>query len=275
MKPWIAHLGRGVVGLAAVAERGDAREVEDLAVLLLDEVLLGGPGHQERTAQVDAHDQVPVLVGHLEQQVVAGDAGVVDQHVDPAELVDDPRDRGLDGLGVADVGADADGLRVALQRQLRRQPRRPRPRRGRRSRPRRPPRRTGWRTPNPMPRAAPVTTATRPSYRPMGRHPRRTASPEPIRGRPARSELRGPAPRRRRGSGRSSSRPPSSTSGVSSWWTGSNRASTERGRSPSQLVACSMTRSLPTASTMTTLPTAPRTRRCRISPRRFSWATNV
>jgi hypothetical protein len=59
-------------------------------------VLLGRPGHQERAAQVHADDQVPVVVGHLEQQVVAGDAGVVDQDVDAAELLDDPVDRGLD-----------------------------------------------------------------------------------------------------------------------------------------------------------------------------------
>ena len=43
-----AHLGGGVVGLAAVAQRGDAGEVEDLAVLLLHEPRLGGLGHVER-----------------------------------------------------------------------------------------------------------------------------------------------------------------------------------------------------------------------------------
>jgi hypothetical protein len=49
---------------------------------------------------------VPVGVGHLEQQVVAGDAGVVDQHDRRAELGGDPVDGGLHLLGVADVGAD-------------------------------------------------------------------------------------------------------------------------------------------------------------------------
>ena len=58
--------------------------------------------------EVDVHDQVPVLLGHLEEQVVAGDAGVVDQDVDPAELVDDALHRGLRGGGVDDVAADAD-----------------------------------------------------------------------------------------------------------------------------------------------------------------------
>jgi hypothetical protein len=68
---------------------------------------------------VDVDDQVPVLVGHLEQQVVAGDAGVVDQDVDAAELLDDPGDRGVDRGGVADVGADADVLLVPGRGELR------------------------------------------------------------------------------------------------------------------------------------------------------------
>src|SRR5205085_11646604 len=54
--------------------------------------------------------QVPVVLAHLEQQVVAGDAGVVDEDVDPTQVRDDPLDRGLDGGGVGHVGADADGL---------------------------------------------------------------------------------------------------------------------------------------------------------------------
>src|SRR5215213_2646855 len=90
------HLGGRVVGLTAIAERGDARDVHDLAVLLLDEVLLSSLGHQERTLEVHAHDQVPVLLGHLEEQVVASDPRVVDEDVDPAQLSDDPLDRGVD-----------------------------------------------------------------------------------------------------------------------------------------------------------------------------------
>ena len=45
-------------------------------------------------------------VAHLEQQVVAGDTGVVDQHDRRPELVGDPGDRGLDGARVGDVDAD-------------------------------------------------------------------------------------------------------------------------------------------------------------------------
>ena len=75
-----AGLGRRVVGLAAVAQRRGAGEVDDPAPLGLDHVLLRGAGHEEGAAQVHVHDRVPVGVGHLEQHVVADDAGVVDQH---------------------------------------------------------------------------------------------------------------------------------------------------------------------------------------------------
>jgi hypothetical protein len=71
----------------------------------LDHVLLHRAGHEERSPQVHVHDQVPVGVGHLEQQVVAGDPSVVDQHDRRAELGGYPVDRRLHLLGVPDVGA--------------------------------------------------------------------------------------------------------------------------------------------------------------------------
>ena len=54
------------------------------------------------------HDGVPVVLGHLEQQVVADDAGVVDEDVKAAELGDGAVHRGLDLVGDGHVGADAD-----------------------------------------------------------------------------------------------------------------------------------------------------------------------
>ena len=39
------------------------------------------------TFHVDLVDQIPVGVGHLGEALVAQDAGVVDYHVDPAEVV--------------------------------------------------------------------------------------------------------------------------------------------------------------------------------------------
>ena len=50
--------------------------------------------------EVDAHDLAPLVVGHLEGGLVDAGAGVVHEHVDPAEA--------LDALGEQplDVGAD-------------------------------------------------------------------------------------------------------------------------------------------------------------------------
>jgi hypothetical protein len=101
-------LGGGVVGLPAVAQRRGARQVHDPAPAGLDHVRLDGAGDQERAAQVHRHDGVPVGVAHLEQQVVAGDAGVVHQHGRRAERVGDLRDGGLHRVGVADVRADGE-----------------------------------------------------------------------------------------------------------------------------------------------------------------------
>jgi hypothetical protein len=97
-------LGGGVVRLAAVAERRGARQVDDAAPLRLGHVLLHGAGHEERTAQVHVHHDVPVGVCHLEQQVVAGDPGVVHQHDRRAQLRGHAVDGGLRLLGVPDVG---------------------------------------------------------------------------------------------------------------------------------------------------------------------------
>jgi hypothetical protein len=68
-----------------------------------------GPGEQEVPAQMDADDEVPVLVGHAEQHPVAQDAGVVDHDVQPAQL----HRRGDQRVGrrpLADVATDEGGL---------------------------------------------------------------------------------------------------------------------------------------------------------------------
>ncbi len=55
---------------------------------------------------MDSHHEVPVLDGHLEQQVVADDAGVVDEDRRRAEFSDDGFEGGINGRRVADVGAN-------------------------------------------------------------------------------------------------------------------------------------------------------------------------
>ncbi|CAB4924196.1 unannotated protein [freshwater metagenome] len=111
-------LGRGVVGLAEVADlAGGGADADDPAALaLLAQLHRGGAGAGERAAQVGGDDRVELLVGHLPQRGVAQDAGVVDQHVQPAELGDGAVDQRLGGLagpdghdlgdGAAPVGGD-------------------------------------------------------------------------------------------------------------------------------------------------------------------------
>jgi hypothetical protein len=74
------RLGRGVVGLPAVALRRRRRQVDDPAVLLGRHVGLARAGHEEGALEVHRHHGVPVALGHLEDEVVADDAGVVDEH---------------------------------------------------------------------------------------------------------------------------------------------------------------------------------------------------
>ena len=81
-----SELGHGVVGLAEVAvEARGRRGHEDAAVFLLPQVGPGGHGHPLRPQHVDQIDQVPVLLAHLGEGLVAQDAGVVDDDVDTAE----------------------------------------------------------------------------------------------------------------------------------------------------------------------------------------------
>jgi crotonobetainyl-CoA:carnitine CoA-transferase CaiB-like acyl-CoA transferase len=61
---------------------------------------LDRPGHQEGTAQVHRDDRVPVGLGHLEQQIVPGDSGVVHEHRRCAKLSGHPADGRSDLVGV-------------------------------------------------------------------------------------------------------------------------------------------------------------------------------
>jgi hypothetical protein len=92
-------LGRGVVDLARVAThpggRGDLHDLPDdsLAPLRLGLELgaqVGGEGAQdaEGRGHVNVHDRVPLLVGHLLDDVVPRVARVVHDHVEPAEALD-------------------------------------------------------------------------------------------------------------------------------------------------------------------------------------------
>src|SRR6478735_3946858 len=95
---------------AAVAQRRGGGERDDAAELGLDHVRLDGLGHQERALEVDVHHEVPVGLAHLEEQVVAEHARVVDEDRRCAELGGHPRHGGLHLGTVRHIAADGEGL---------------------------------------------------------------------------------------------------------------------------------------------------------------------
>ena len=74
---------------AARVDRVDRRDVDDrAAVALLPHLRRGGPDAEERAADVDAEDAVELGRRHVLEQEVREHAGVVDEHVEPAEALD-------------------------------------------------------------------------------------------------------------------------------------------------------------------------------------------
>src|ERR1700761_5808327 len=112
-----AGLGRGVVGLAGVAagahDRGD---VDDAAEALLHHRAHDLARHAEDRLQVGVVHRVPVGVLHAHGEVVARDAGVVDQHVHAAVFLDDAVDQRRHARGVVDVELDTLAAGVSGQR---------------------------------------------------------------------------------------------------------------------------------------------------------------
>ena len=81
-------LGGGIVGLADLAllavDRGD---VDDAAMAPVAHAVDDLARHVEDAVHIDADHVGPLVVAHLVEEAVAGDAGVVDQDVDGAELI--------------------------------------------------------------------------------------------------------------------------------------------------------------------------------------------
>jgi hypothetical protein len=109
--PGVGHrrdraLRSAVVGLTEVAHLRSGHRVHDRSARALiahpQRTLLRAP---ERAARVDPHHELPLVVGHLEEALVAHDPGVVHHRVDRTELVDALADELLRALARADVGA--------------------------------------------------------------------------------------------------------------------------------------------------------------------------
>jgi hypothetical protein len=75
---------------------------------------LACPAEVERPLEVDPQHGVPVLLFHAHEEGVAGDAGVVDQVVDPAVGRGHGGRDAVGGRGVADVGVAGLGPAAGL-----------------------------------------------------------------------------------------------------------------------------------------------------------------
>src|SRR5690606_33866881 len=106
-----ARFGGGIIDLAILARLAvDRPDIDDAAPAAFDHAGETGLGHVETAAQVDAHDVVPIVIAHPGEGAVAGDAGIVDDDIDRADLCRDAGAAVEAGLMVADVpfiGGDA------------------------------------------------------------------------------------------------------------------------------------------------------------------------
>ena len=73
-------------------------------------MLNGGLGGEEKAEDVEVELTVEVLGGDGVERREFEDAGVVDEDVDLAELLDGGGDESVDLILFGDVGADGDGL---------------------------------------------------------------------------------------------------------------------------------------------------------------------
>ena len=108
-------LRRAVVRLAHLAGLpGHRRDVDDPPAPRLEHRAGDGLGHPEGAEQVRLEDLAPRLLAHPHDQVVAGDARVVDEDVDLAERIEGGLHDALGGVRVRDVALD--GERPAPER---------------------------------------------------------------------------------------------------------------------------------------------------------------
>src|SRR5579859_1615502 len=104
-------LGGGIVDLAVLAGLPvDRADVDDPSPAPRAHPREGRLGHVEATAEIGVDHRLPLLVGLLENGAVAGDAGIVNDDINGAEIVLDLLHAGEAGLMVAHVplvGGDA------------------------------------------------------------------------------------------------------------------------------------------------------------------------
>ena len=104
-----AGLGRGVVGLALLGAPAEHRGVvHDRALAALVHVGQHGAQAAERAGERHVEHLGPLLVGHVGDQAVAAEAGVVHPDVDVAEVLERGGEQRLHVVLVGDVAAQRD-----------------------------------------------------------------------------------------------------------------------------------------------------------------------
>ena len=104
-------LRRRIVGLADVALLADhRRDAHDPPGAAFEHLRQRGLTEEERAREVDLEHAMPVVVGHLQHRVIAGDPGVVDEDVEASVLLDHLPDDAPAVFGKADVAAVDAGL---------------------------------------------------------------------------------------------------------------------------------------------------------------------
>ena len=110
VSPTSAPLAGGVVAQPVhAAQAGDRGVVDDDARLPADHVRDHATRDNPRALQVDVEHRVPLRLGQLVGEAVGADAGVVEQHVDAAELLGRRSHGGRDRRVVAHVGGERRG----------------------------------------------------------------------------------------------------------------------------------------------------------------------
>jgi hypothetical protein len=61
---------------------------------------------------MNCQDGIPILIGHLPQNTIAENAGVVNQNIYLTELIDSGVNDALDVNGVADIGLDSECIEI-------------------------------------------------------------------------------------------------------------------------------------------------------------------
>src|SRR6056297_1435271 len=96
---------------------GDAGGVDDLALSALGDHLAGGFLHTDHAAQtIDAHDEIPVFLGHIEEIHRPVHAGIVELDIQPAKDANRVRDHCPDLYAVCHIDCRMRHTRICARR---------------------------------------------------------------------------------------------------------------------------------------------------------------